>query len=211
MKTKQTFENRLNYLRSSRNSWIKVSNEMLKANEGNLFPLDSFMLGLIKRSMLLTRGFCELIRQNNFLSAAPLVRLHLDNLLNVHAAFIVSDPHNFAMEKMQGEQTKKLKDRKGAKMTDTYLAESLSKKEETKWVLNTYRETSKFIHLSDKQIFSVTQKIEGEGFHFVISDEQEIPEENLLEATEAMISITEQLFRHMYGWIQAKNQNKGPK
>jgi hypothetical protein len=210
MNTKQTFENKLNYLRNFRDSWIKISSEMLNANKRKLFPLDLFMLGLVKRSMLLTKGFCELIKQNNFLSAAPIVRLHIDNLLNVHATFIVSDPHDFATKKMQGEETKNMKDKNGKKikpeMTDTYLAKSLSKKEETKWVLNAYKETSKFVHLSDKQIFSVAQKIEKEDFQFVISDEQEIPEENLLEATEAMISITEQLFRHMYGWIQAKNR-----
>jgi len=146
------------------------------------------------------------MRQSNFLSAAPLVRLHLDNLLNMHATFIVSNPHDFATKKMRGKQTNEIKDKNGVKMTDGHLARSLSEQEESKWASSVYKETSKFVHSSDKHIFSVVQKIDGGNFQFVISDEQNIPEEKSLEATNTMISITEQLFRHMYGWIKAKDK-----
>jgi len=206
MKTKQALEDRLNYFEKSKDAWIEVTQEMLKADSGNLFPLDLFILGIVKRSILLTNGFCGLMREKNFLSAAPLVRLHLDNLLNMHAAFIVSDPHDFATKKMQGKQTNEIKDKNGVKMTDSHLARSLSEQEESKWVSSVYKETSKFVHSSDKHIFSVVQEIEGRNFQFVISDEQNISEEKSLEAINVMISITEQLFRHIYGWIQAKDK-----
>ncbi len=206
MNNDQTLESRLNYLEKSKDAWIEVTQEMLKADRGNFFPLDLFVLGLIKRSILLTKGFCGLIRERNFSSAAPLVRLHLDNLLNMHAAFIVSDPHDFAIKKMQGKQTNKIKDKNGVEMTDGHLARSLSEQEESKWAFNVYKETSKFVHSSNKHIFSTVQEVKGRNFQFVISDEQNIPEEKSLEAINAMISITEQLFRHIYGWIQAKDK-----
>lgn len=193
-------------LETSKEPFIKVTKEMLESANGNLYPLDLFVLGIVKRSILLTSGFCNLIRQNNFLSSAPLVRLHLDNLLNLHAAFISSDPHEFSMNKMRGDRTSKLKDKNGQLMTDTYLAESLSREKETAWVINLYRESSKFIHVSDKHMFSTVEELKEDGqMNFVISDQQDIPENSIIEATEAMVSISGEIFRHMFGWIQAKN------
>ncbi|MDD3101930.1 MAG: hypothetical protein PHE59_02190 [Patescibacteria group bacterium] len=202
-----TIENSLKHLESLKESYIKITKEMLQANNGNLYSFDLFILGIIKRSILLTTGFCTLVRQNNFLSAAPLIRLHLDNLLQMHAAFIVKNSDDFSFKKIKGEQTNNLKDLKGNKMTDNYLAMSLSEIKETSWVLNLYKETSKFVHISDKHILSVVEKLdEGGVIDFVISDKQTIPEKHATEAAQAMISITEQLFRYVYGWIHVKNK-----
>jgi len=207
MENQTNLEKTLFKLEASKKSFMDLTKEMLEAADGNLYLLDFFILGIVKRSILLSTGFCQLIKQDNFLSAAPLVRLHLDNLLNVHAAFISSNPHEFSENKIRGERTSKMKDEKGAFMTDTYLADSLSKKEETKWVINLYRESSKFIHISDKHIFSTMEESSEDGYmNFLISDKQNIPEKSIIEATEAMISISEQILRHLAGWIQAKNK-----
>src|SRR3989339_419372 len=86
------------------------------------------------------------------------------------------------------------------------LCLELSKEKETEWVINLYRESSKFIHVSDKHIFSTVEELKKDGrMSFVISDQQNIPEKSIIEATEAMVSISEQIFRHLFGWIQAKN------
>lgn len=175
------------------------------AGNGKMYSFDLFVFAIIERSILLTAGFCSLINQNNFLSAAPLVRMHLDNLLNIHAAFISPNVHDFSIKKLQGEQTKKMKDYKGAFMTDTYLAESLSKEKETVWVINLYRESSKFIHVSDKHMFSMTEKGKGDNcIRFTISEEQIVPEKLVIEASEAMYAISEQIFRHLDAWIKEK-------
>jgi len=200
-------ENYLKHLESSKEAYIKITKEMLQAADGNLYPFDLFILGMIKRSVLLTTGFCNLMRQNNFLSAAPLIRLHLDSLLQMHAAFIVKNPSDFSFEKMKGKRTNDLKDREGNRMTDSYLAKSLSKEKETQWVFNLYVETSKFVHISDKHIFSIVERLdENDIINFVISDKQTIPKKYATEAIQAMIGITEQLFRHVYGWINVKNK-----
>lgn len=207
MKNNMTLEKSLKRLESSKEACIKITKEMLQASNSNLYTFDLFILGIVKRSILLTTGFCNLMRQNNFLSAAPLIRLHLDNLLQMHASFIAKNPQDFSFEKIKGRQTNDLEDREGNKMRDSYLAKSLSEAKETSWVFNLYKETSKFVHASDKHIFSVVEKLdEGGVFNFVISDRQTIPEKHAIEAVQAMISITEQLFRHVYGWINVKNK-----
>jgi len=210
MTTENLIKKALDKLDSSRKIHLEIANEMLKADQGNIFPLDLFLLGVIKRSLLMVKGFCDLVRLNNFTCAAPLVRLHLDNLLQVYAASIVENPHDFAMKKITGIQTNDLKDKNGNKMKDSYLAEQLSKEKKTFWVKKVYKETSKFIHFSNKHIFSIVHKIgENRTVEFLIpSDTEIIPEQAQLEAINAMNAITENLFAYLYGWIMTKNNGQ---
>lgn len=206
LKDRTILEESLKHLESSKEAYIETTTKMINADNRNLYPLDLFMLGIVKRAILLTKGFCILMRQNNFLSSAPLIRLHIDNLLQVYAASIVKNPHDFYYEKLKGRQTNELEDKDMNKMTDRYLAEKISEEKETSWVINLYKETSKFVHVSDKHLFSVVEKVEEEGvLDFVISEEQTIPGKYSIEATQAMTKITEQLLRYVYGWIETKN------
>ena len=108
--------------------------------------------------MCLVSGFCDLIERKNFICAAPLVRLMLDNLLRFYAVWLVDKPHDFATEILiEGKEIRKIKDRNGKKMTDKYLADQLSK--EYKWISNTYRETSGYIHLSSKHYFNTVHEV----------------------------------------------------
>jgi len=209
MKTtdENTIKKALDKLDSLREVHLKIAKEMLEADQGNIFPLDLFMLGIIKRSLLLLKGFCDLVRPNNFTSAAPLVRLHLDDLLHIYAAFIAENPHKFAMKKLKGKRTNNLKDKNGKKMSDNYLAKQLSKNKEFSWVKKVYKETSKFIHFSDKHIFSTVQSIgENKTIEVLIpSDNEIVPKQAQLEAISAMNAITYGLFRYLYGWVKTKN------
>jgi len=200
-------EKLLNDLENFKKTHLEIAKEMFEVDKGNVYPLDLFALGIIKRSLMLINGFCTLIRKNNFTSAAPLVRLHLDNLLQISAAFISKNPHVFAIEKLKGTQTKKLKDVYGKKMLDSYLAERLSMKNETSWVKRVYEESSKFIHFSDKHILITAKKVNKDRtVEFLIpSDEEIIPDNAKLEVVAAMMAITNELFRYLYGWVKTKN------
>ena len=193
-------------LENSKKVHLQIAEEMLKADQGNIYPLDLLALGIIKRSLMLVNGFCTLVRKNNFTCAAPIVRLHLDNLLQIYAAFITKDPHDFATKKLEGKQTDKLKDKDGEKMTDSYLAKVLSKKKETSWVKRVYKETSKFIHFSDKHIFGTVMNVkEDRTVEFLIpSDEEIIPDSAKSEVVRAMVEITDGLFKYLYGWVKLK-------
>lgn len=203
----EKIEKLLKNLEDSKKSHLKIAKEMLEVDQGNIYPLDLFALGIIKRSLMLVNGFCTLVRKNNFISAAPIVRLHLDNLLQIYAAFVVKKPHDFATKKLKGKQTNNLKDKDGKKMTDSYLAEILSKKKETSWVKRVYKETSKFIHFSDKHIFGTVMNVkEDRTAEFLIpSDEEIIPDSAKLEVVMAMTEITKELFRYLYGWVKTKD------
>lgn len=215
MKNGTTQKNKLlNLLKSSSIEYDKIVMEMFEANEKNIYPLDFFLLGIIKRSISLMSGFLLLMKNDNYLSATPLVRLHIDNLLQIYAMFIVKDPHDIATNIMRGKKRiREYYDKDGKKMSDNYLAKkffSNKKNEEFIGLENVYNEASKFIHFSEKHIFSIISSIDSgrKNVRIVISDEVKIPIEKELEIIRCMIEITKAQFKYLIGWVETKKYNK---
>ncbi len=108
--------------------------QMLSAD---LFSLDLLAVAALDRSLHLIFGFTNLIRAENFIAAAHLVRCHLDNLLRLSAAWLVDDPHDFASKILDGIRVDELVDQKGHRLKDWYLRDKLN--EEYPWVKNVYK------------------------------------------------------------------------
>jgi hypothetical protein len=195
---------RLDHLVSSEDAFKALSQQMMEPGE-DLFPLDMLAVGVINRSLSLLTGFATLIRDDNYIAAAHLTRPHLDNFLRFYAAWLVDKPHDFAMNVMKGCRIDKLKDRNGKLLRDSHLIEVASK--EFPWMQNVYRETSGFIHLSKKHIFTSTsiKDKEKQTVEFRISKEDKyVPNESKLEAIECMIEITNCIIKLIEGWIWTK-------
>jgi hypothetical protein len=75
-----TLEYMFKELEALQDTHIEMGREMLEADNGNLFHFDFFASGIFHRSLMLINGFIKLI-PDNFKSAAPLVRMQLDNFL----------------------------------------------------------------------------------------------------------------------------------
>ena len=103
----------LNDLRVYRQHHLDLGKAMFTAYSGTIYPLDLLAGATLHRSMNLLFGFCDLIQNRNMLSAAPLLRLQIDNCSRFFASFLVNDPHAFAMSIMKGQQVNKLKDEHG--------------------------------------------------------------------------------------------------
>lgn len=184
---------------------LDAAAEMLRANHGNVFPLDLFMIGILKRTMFLNSGFDLLMSKRNFVSAASLIRLNLDSLLQLHASTLVSNADDFAMKKLAGKQTNNAKDRDGNKMNDGYLVRSLGNQEGFRWIKSVYKETSRFVHFSEKHILISAKEGKDFTFSFEISDEMEIPQEREVEARKAMEQITRGIVLYTKSWTAQKN------
>jgi hypothetical protein len=135
---------------------LYVTERMWKAAGGAFYSLDLLANAAIHRSSNLVSGFSLLLKHDNFTSAAPLVRLQLDNCLRFYAAFLVDKPHDFACAVMKGTPVKKMKSSSNEKMTDSFLVEALAKEEP--WVTNVYSRASGYVHLSEKH-FSGTMSL----------------------------------------------------
>jgi hypothetical protein len=181
--------------------WMKTA----KADGGAAFPIDMLSSAVTHRSMCLISGFCDMIEKRNFICAAPLIRLMLDNLLRFYTMWLVDEPHDLATEIMKGKEIRKIKDRNGNKMTDSYLVNQLSK--EYQWLPNVYRETSGYIHLSSKHYFNTVNEVCEKDHSVKIAlgpDDTSIPEEIREESLDAMIEISTAVMKYLYGWAYTK-------
>jgi len=206
-KTKQehSLTEKIEQLRHHVNSYKELWLMTAKADGGAIFPVDMLSTAVTHRAMCLVSGFCDLIERKNFICAAALVRLMLDNLLRFYAVWLVDNPHDFATEFLKGKEIRKIKDRNGNKMTDKYLVDQLSK--EYPWLSNTYRETSGYIHLSSKHYFNTVREVHDKERSITTAIgpfDTSITNEVREEAIDAMLEISNAVMRYLYGWAHTK-------
>jgi len=199
-----SINNALEQLGKYREKHFEMGNLVLSADGGNLYPLDILVVATLNRSLCLLKGFIELIQAHNFVAAAPLIRLQLDNSLRLSAGMLVSDPHKFAMKVLEGVSVNKQKDMENQKMTDFYLVEKLT--ERYSWVKDVYANTSGYVHLSEKHIFNAMKLGEKENaFNLKITDvDAFITDQIYLGEILDFKRSTDILFDYVYGWAYTK-------
>lgn len=147
----QPLEQRLQYLENIQRLMTRRLKPLFEMNP-NMYTSDFYVIGAVNRTLALIRGFVLMIRERNFVCAAPLVRLQLDTGLRTFALSLVSDPTELAKQLLEGKPLSSLKDSAGKKLRDAYLLDKLEPSLE--WVKVLYRETSGFVHLSERHWFT---------------------------------------------------------
>ena len=194
-------DNRLRFLEESRHSHYRIV-EMMRISEG-FSLLDLFAWMVLKRSISLVYGFVALIRAKNFISAAQLVRLQIDNLLRFRAAFLVTDSDEFIHSVLSGTPVRGFKDKDNKKMTDAYLQQRLLS--EYPWIQDMYKKTSGYVHLSEEHFFNTVRasgKGEGAIEAYIGPDDRMVSSRIYSEAVETMILTTHSLLTYMAEWVQ---------
>ncbi|HBP1971184.1 TPA: hypothetical protein L5W26_004442 [Pseudomonas aeruginosa] len=197
-------ESLLDKIDNERRRHLNLGKTMLEADGHKLFSLDLLAVAALNRSLSNSSAFTQMVRAQNYLIAASLVRLQLDTFLRFYASYLVSDPHEFATSVLAGTEVRKLKDRSGTPMTDRHLVDSVAS--EFPWVPGVYKSTSGFIHLSDKHIYSAIQSAQDDGTLSMLigSDPDRFPSELWIEMAEGFVAATEALFRYLEGWAFTK-------
>jgi hypothetical protein len=195
----------LQKLEATEDAHIQKAMELLKAYGGKFYPLDLLFLAAINRSRSYTGAFLDLLKKENYLAAAPMIRQQVDSIWRLSASRLVENPHEFAQRILAGEPIRKMKDVRGNKMTDAYLLNTF--KHENPWIEGVYNAGSGFIHLSEKHIYGVLTELKDDGaFSMCISETQSfVPESNRVEATEAFYQSVMSIFVLCDGWIFTKN------
>ncbi len=184
-----------------------LATAMIKSGNG-LYPIDYYISGTISRSLSLIYGFETLIRSKNFMSAAHLVRPHLDNYLRLSALWLVDNPNEIASQVWSGTALNTLKDRHQKKMSDSYLRDQAA--ETYPWIKDVYNETSGFIHFSQKHIASTTTTGKDEMTLYTYVGKMDFDVTNLsrIEATAGMIEICNCICNAVFGWMDGKRVEK---
>lgn len=177
----------------------------LKADKGNVFVMDIMTQAVINRSLELADGFKMLMEKEQFLCAAPILRLQVDNLLRYSAVWLVENPHDFCREVLKGTPMSKLKDALGNYLKDWYLVEVLSK--DIKWIRSVYKKTCGFVHLSEEHFHKILVSGSNNGtFTLGIAEySKPVPLSAQIETVDAFNAVTVELMRHIKGWIQTKD------
>lgn len=173
-----------------------------------LYTFDLFCTAVLNRSVNIIRGYTALMRDNNFIAAAPLVRVQLDSLLRFYSTFLVDENiDKYALRIIGGEQINKIKDRKGKKMHDSYLCAEYSSIPGKQWVKQVYEAGSSHIHLSNSatQSASTINNEKDRIINMTIGKHDSfIPNEQKHGSAFFMLKITEELIEQMDKWRKQK-------
>ncbi len=173
-----------------------------------LYPFDIFCTAILNRSVNIIRGYTLLIRDNNFIAAAPLVRIQLDSLLRFYSVFLVDENiDNYALRIISGEQINKLKDRNGKRMHDSHLCAVYSSLPGKEWIKQVYKAGSGFIHLSNCVTSSATkiQNDEKRTIKMTVGKHDTfIPYDQKYGSAIFMLQITAELVELMDKWRMQK-------
>ena len=201
-----TIDELLNKLDEQKHIHLDVTAKMIHADNAKIFPLDLMGISVSKRSMSLIKGFSEMIRQENFICAAPMLRMQLDNSLRFYAAFLVENPHELARKFAEGQSIRNFKEKgTNQKLTDRLLVERLS--EHYPWVFKVYNKMSGYIHLSDLHLFNtLNKKDDNSNLRAIISDtDTNISEHIRIEAVYIMFELTTIVLWLLNSWTLTKD------
>jgi hypothetical protein len=176
----------------------------LMQKDSAIYVSDLIIFGALKRTLSLSDGFRRHIREHNFTCAAALLRLQLDTALRLFAASLHKNPEEYAKAVFEGKRVDKLKDRRGNRLTDSYLAERLS--EQYPWVKKVYVNLCDFIHLSNRHFFSSIAQLDDSDrtFKFQISAKDvPRPDSDYFEIVDGFYETTRLTFGCAVGWHRA--------
>ncbi|OGR70626.1 MAG: hypothetical protein A2X40_07645 [Elusimicrobia bacterium GWC2_65_9] len=178
---------------------------VLRADGGNIFPLDLIAVGVIKRSLMLLQGFLSMLRSGNYLCAGPLLRMQLDNVLRIYAAGLFPSGSDALKAFLEDRPLSQLKAPDGKPLTDKELTTRVGRI--YPWLPQVYTTTSGFVHFSRSAIMSTVEDLTNDGAVRVVvgprggrrwkSDER-------LAAAQAFDEATKAVLQMGYSWGHVK-------
>jgi hypothetical protein len=198
-------ESRLLKLEATEKEILAVGKRIIAAYGGRIYPFDLIAFAAIKRTLALIGGFAMLIRERNFICAAPLVRLHLDTALRLAAGSFVNDADELANFVLNGERLSDFQTADGKSMTDRELVKRLAGR--NPWIERVYRATSGYIHLSRKHVSNAVRiGMPIDELQIALQKEDAvIADEDRIEACAAMEAITQLVLHCLDSWQLSKD------
>ena len=174
--------------------------------------VDLYVMGAANRTLAQSRGFRAMIESKNFPCAAILLRTQIDTAMRVNGIRYLSDPEAQLRTVLSDEKMfRQLVSSDGKKMTDVFLRERLQ--EENHWVGSVYHETSDFVHLSFRHLWTSANSLDDDTqtVKFVISGEDaEQDEAAYYDACDAFFQASKLTSLTVLGIFQARNASAAP-
>jgi len=185
---------------------LNLAEKMFLADNGNMFRIDLFSIGAMKRTSSNLNGFLSLVEAKNMQSSQSLLRIQIDTFIRFHALTIVKDHNKFIDDILDDRHIRNIKDKDGNKMTDGYLVNLLTA--EYPWLKDTYKNLSGYIHFSGKHFFAsvedINDKKQALTFSIGKKDEQ-YSKESWVEIVQCFNESLDILFQYINSWIHVKS------
>jgi hypothetical protein len=158
----------LRFLESQQDAHFDVVMRLCGSSSGHgsvpLYEIDVVLLSVLNRSLDLIDGFRATFDRWNLTSAAPQVRMQVDNLLRLNLV-LVAPPNTVARILLSGERMSRHLDPLAppgskVKLTDSKLREHARTK--FPWLDRVYEKASEWVHFSETHV-GVTMQLEHEG------------------------------------------------
>ncbi|MBE6273910.1 MAG: hypothetical protein E7097_08545 [Bacteroides sp.] len=107
---------------------LEISN-MLSCG-GKFYPTDLYTSSIINRAMAINDAYFRLTKLNNYVAAAPYVRMQMDNCISCYAGLIIDEKHmlKFINHFIAGKDLYKFKDANKNSMYEKYVVQELNKR-----------------------------------------------------------------------------------
>jgi hypothetical protein len=207
--TEFTKEQLLNEIDNKSKAIINMGKQ-LYAISPKIEPFDFILIAALNRTVNISKAYTTLIRDNNFIAAAPLIRINIDSLLRLYASNISEyDRNTFATKVMQGELINKMKlnVNKKQRLSDSTLHTEISKVEDMEWVTKIYKVGSSFVHLEKTHIFSCSSVLDNDERLLQVSigfNDSSIPENEKYGSAYWMNKTIDSIIEQAKIWMNEK-------
>lgn len=200
-----TLQAKFKILRNQQNTHYTLFEEMRSVPSGYIYITDLIVEALLNRSLNLVDAIINLINQWNFISAAPLLRLQIDNLLKLIHLALNENREEICLKILKGIRFDKIKDTNGKFLKDIYLREQA--KQLYPWLDKVYEETSKLIHFSEKHCYSTITSINNKNRtieYFFGVGSPHWPKKEIENFLDALLCVNDELLKVIKGWVITK-------
>lgn len=192
-------------LEQDRDAMLLTGKRLFGQPNAPIYGLDLLAYGAIKRNLSTMAAISQMVSSWNMVCARSLLRVHIDTALRFSAAWLVEQPHDFALKVIGGHRIDKLKDQAGLRLTDAYLVEIHAA--EYPWLPAVYESLSGYIHFSDSHVFDSVARLGDEdmSIFFEISEtDYKFPEFSWAEVLDCTREATGILAKYLDGYILTK-------
>ncbi|NKI46521.1 hypothetical protein HFV06_09290 [Pseudomonas fluorescens] len=199
-------ESLLQALERDKDELLKLCMDVVGPSGSPMYPLDWMVFAAIKRTVSTSSATVAMVRAWNMVCARSLLRMHIDTALRFSAAWLVSDPHQFATNVMKGEPINKMKDRTGKRpLSDAFLVET--HKAEYPWLPDVYKNLCGYVHFSASHITDSISNFEdaSRNVEFEMSaTDLKFPDFSWIEVVNCFRESTSILSWYLQGYAETK-------
>lgn len=95
---------------------------------GCFAPIDFYVDTVLKRAMVINGAYVKLAKANNYIAAAPYIRMQMDNCINLGAGAMVKDILAYINHFLSGKELYKFKDERKNSLYEKYIVQEMNKR-----------------------------------------------------------------------------------